>query len=270
MKIFKSAINLSILLWNVWLLPAPLSFTPGTRAKFISPLLAGHDIVVLNEAFLYKDTLKKHAGYNYSVTLDERSWWPWKFRPVDSGLLILSKFPFDKVEKEMFVSRGGFDRFSCKGIIMVRITIEGVGVDVYGTHMQSDSSSKRKKERESQVDQLARFINLHSGNEAGQNVIVAGDMNMGPLTDMDFFNWAYENQEDKIVRTAAYTKLKELAGLEDAKYDNWYWQQDINRFLVRKVGGLVQNIGKPTEKIRGEDTFLSDSERYMFSAVVSA
>ena len=93
MKLYRSGINLAIVLWNVWLLPSPISYKPGTRAKLISPLLAGHDIIVLNEAFAYKDTLKGQARYNYSVTLDERSWWPWRFRPLDSGLVILSKYP---------------------------------------------------------------------------------------------------------------------------------------------------------------------------------
>lgn len=266
MKLLPSGINLAILLWNVWLLPSPISYKPGVRAKFISPLLAGYDIVVLNEAFSHKDSLKGQAGYNYSVTLDERSWWPWSFRPVDSGLMILSKYPFDKVEKEMFKWRGGIDRFACKGMIMVRITIEGTRVDIYGTHMQSEPSSKRKKERNKQVDQLAKFINLHSSVE--DHVVVAGDMNMGPLTDVDLYNWAYEDKDDKLTRTASYTRLKKLTRLEDAKYDHPYWQQDFNRFLVWRVQGIVQNIGKPTAKIKGEDMQLSDSERYLFSAVV--
>jgi endonuclease/exonuclease/phosphatase family metal-dependent hydrolase len=267
MKLFQSGISLPILLWNVWLLPSPISYKPGTRAKFISPLLAGHDIVVLNEAFLYKDTLKGQAGYNYSVTLDERSWWPWSFRPIDSGLMILSKYPFEKVEKEMFKRRGGIDRFACKGMIMIRITVEGTQVDIYGTHMQSEPSSKRKRERDGQVDQLAKFINRHSDVKEGRHVVVAGDMNMGPLTDVNLYNWAYEDMDDKLTRTASYTRLKDLTRLEDANYDNPYWQQDINRFLVWGVQGIVRNIGKPTAKIKGEDTQLSDSERYLFSSV---
>jgi endonuclease/exonuclease/phosphatase family metal-dependent hydrolase len=268
MKLLQGGIKLSILLWNVWLLPAPLSSYPSIRAKLISPLLRGQDVVILNEAFSFKNTLRQQAGYNYSVTLDERSWWPWKFRPLDSGLMILSKYPFDKVEKEMYDARGGIDRFSAKGIIMVRITIDGAQVDIYGTHMQSGPSQARKVDREKQVGQLARFINRHSETDKSRNVIVAGDMNMGPLTDVHLYDWAYENLEDKVERTAAYTKLKTLAGLLDAQYDNPYWQQDINRFLVRKVEGVVQNIGKPVAKINGEDTHLSDSERYVFSATL--
>jgi endonuclease/exonuclease/phosphatase family metal-dependent hydrolase len=266
----SKAVNLSILLWNIWLLPAPLSYKPGLRAKLISPLLVGHDVVVLNEAFIYKDKLREQAGYNYSATLDERSWWPWSLRPVDSGLMILSKYPFDKVEKEMFKSRGGVDRFACKGVIMVRITVDGVQVDVYGTHMQSQPSSRRKLEREQQVEQLADFINLHSGTaEEERNIIVAGDMNMGPLTNMRLYDWAYENQDDKAVRTEAYRKLRELTDLEDARYESLYWQQDINRFLVRNVRGLVRNVGKPVVKVENDMLDLSDSERYVFSAVVN-
>jgi endonuclease/exonuclease/phosphatase family metal-dependent hydrolase len=267
MKLFGSVVDLSIILWNVWLLPAPISSSPGLRARIISPLLAGHDVVVLNEAFTHKDALREQAGYNFYATLGQRTFLPWKLRPVDSGLLILSKHAFEKVEKEVFTFRGGTDRFSSKGIIMVRIIVDGVQVDIYGTHMQSESSAKRTKERASQVQQLANFINLHSGpNDA---VIVAGDMNMGPLTDMEFYNWAYENQEDKVTRTTEYTRLKSLAGLDDATYESPYWQQDINRFLVRNVEGTVYNIGKPYAIINGKKELqLSDSERYAFNATV--
>jgi endonuclease/exonuclease/phosphatase family metal-dependent hydrolase len=270
MKFIRSAVSLSVVLWNVWLLPSPISTKPGTRAKLISPLLANHDVVVLNEAFTYKNTLKKEAGYNYTVTLDERSYWPWEFRPLDSGVMILSKYPFDKIAKETFTSKAGNDRMACKGVIMVRITVDGVEVDIYGTHMQSQQSSRRQAQRMDQVEQLANFINTHSGKDNGRNVIVAGDMNMGPLADTSLYDWAYEDLNDKIVRTAAYTKLKELTGLEDAKYESPYWQQDINRFMVRKVQGIVKNIGKPIAQIRGKELDLSDSERYVFLAAVNS
>jgi hypothetical protein len=197
--------------------------------------------------------------------------------------MILSKYPFGKVAKEMYHARGGIDKYSSKGIIMVRINVEGEEVDVYATHMQSEASSKQKVIREKQVVQLANFINIHSGNgtstiidsvanntseDKGRKVIVAGDMNMGPLTNIQLYDWCYENDDDKITRTKAYTHLKQLANLQDAEYDNPYWQQDINRFMVRNVGGLVKNIRKPIAVINGKDTELSDSERYAFEAVL--
>jgi endonuclease/exonuclease/phosphatase family metal-dependent hydrolase len=272
MKFIRSAISLSVVLWNVWLLPSPISTKPGTRAKLISPLLANHDVVVLNEAFTYKNTIKKEAGYDYIATLDDRSFWPWNFRPLDSGLMILSKYPFDRIAKETFRSKGGDDRMTCKGVIMVRITVDGAEVDIYATHMQSQPSAKRNRQRINQVKQLAKFINSHSGYGSDRHIIVAGDMNMGPLTNTtsSAYDWAYENQTDKVMRTAAYTKLKELTGLKDAEYESSYWQQDINRFMVRNVEGIVKNIGKPIAEVDGKDLDLSDSERYEFLAVVNS
>jgi endonuclease/exonuclease/phosphatase family metal-dependent hydrolase len=287
MKLLQEAISLSIVLWNVWLLPAPISSLPRERAQCISPLLAGHDLVVLNEAFTYKDTLRKAAGYPFSATLGGKSLWPWRFRPVDSGLMILSQYPFEKIAKEMYDARGGVDKYAAKGILMVRINVDGEEVDIYATHMQSQPSSKQEIIREKQVVQLANFINFHSGSGTlgsdhgdnatavqstehfGRKVIVAGDMNMGPLTNIALYDWCYQNEEDKISRTRAYTHFKELASLVDAKYENSYWQQDINRFLVRNVGGIVKNIRKPTAMIKGKDTELSDSERYVFEAVIN-
>src|SRR5579859_5327546 len=148
MKFVQSTVKISIILWNVWLLPAPISKLPRERAQHISPLLAGHDIVILNEAFTYKDTLRQNAGYNYSTTFEGKSLWPWNFIPVDSGLMILSKYPFDMIAKEMYQARGGIDKYASKGIIMVRINVQGKEVDVYATHMQSEPSSKQKATRE--------------------------------------------------------------------------------------------------------------------------
>ena len=271
MKILDPVVKLSVILWNVWLLPFPITPMPRLRAERISPLLQGHDVVVLNEAFTYKNLLMREAGYNYSITLDEERWLPWKFRFVDSGLLVLSKYPFLKVEKEMFKKRAGSDRFSSKGVIMVQIIVNGTEIDVYATHMQAGKSSRRARQRASQVQQLAKFINQHSGSadNSSRHVIVTGDMNMGPITDFDCFNWAYDTWEDKLDRTAEYMRLKDLTGLEDAVYEHPYWQQDINRFLVRNVEGVVRNIGKPVELINGKRVHLSDSERYQFFAEIS-
>jgi endonuclease/exonuclease/phosphatase family metal-dependent hydrolase len=182
--------------------------------------------------------------------------------------MILSKYPFEKVAKEIFAARGGSDSYSSKGIIMVRIIVEGIPVDVYGTHMQSGPSSTRGKKRAAQVQQLANFINHHSGI-TNAKVIVAGDMNMGPLTNLDIYNWAYADRDDKIARTAEYARLKELASLDDANYTHWYWKYDINRFLVRNVQGFVTNIGKPIAVGNGRELHLSDSERYEFNASIN-
>src|SRR5271155_6179901 len=144
MVVLPSSIKISILLWNVWLLPAPISYEPAHRARLISPLLGGHDVVVLNEAFTYKEMLQEHSGYNYSVTLDDDRVEPRNFSVVDSGLMILSKHPFDKVAKEVYVSTGGIDRLASKGVIMITVTVNGIKIDIYATHMQSGPSSTRK------------------------------------------------------------------------------------------------------------------------------
>jgi hypothetical protein len=60
---------------------------------------------------------------------------------------------------------------------MVRVTIEeGLELDIYATHMQSGPTSKYAGERNSQVEQLARFINRHSGSleKSEKHIIVAG------------------------------------------------------------------------------------------------
>lgn len=245
---------LSILLWNVWLLPPPLSDTiAGSRARKIALLLAGYDIVVLNEAFTHKSELLAQSKYPYVMTLPRKSY----FDLFDSGLVLLSRHPIVTVETEHYQRRSKWDRLASKGIIFCRIRLpNGNEIDVYGTHMQAGSSDREQAAREQQTRQLGEFILRHSGEV--RRVVVAGDMNMGPANhpDMNGYSVHYASLLDARRRVGTYTLLKDIANLRDLICPGW--EQDINRFLVRGVEAEVEYLEKP----RYDSTrYLSDSER---------
>jgi hypothetical protein len=248
--------HFSILLWNVWLLPPPLSdIVVRSRAKRISPLLANYDVVVLNEAFTFKSELLSHSKYPYSAHLKRRSY----FDLFDSGLIILSAHPIIKTEAQHFHTRKQWDRLASKGVIFCRIQLpNGSEVDVYGTHMQAGHSDGEQNSRDRQARQLCEFILQHSGEE-GRQVVLAGDMNMGPARHPDLSGYSvhYSSLLDARRRVGTYEVLKKIANLRDVLAPGW--EQDINRFLVRGIQNVeVEYLEKPKYN---ETRFLSDSER---------
>jgi endonuclease/exonuclease/phosphatase family metal-dependent hydrolase len=225
------------------------------RAIRISPLLQGYDVVVLNEAFTYKQQLLSETTYPYKVTLNRKSW----FDFLDSGLVILSTNPIIKTEWEHFRTRRRWDRLASKGIIFCRIKLpNGEELDVYGTHMQAGSSDTEQDSRDEQARQLAQFILKHSGKE-GRQVVLAGDMNMGPSRNADLQGYSvhYSSFLDAKRRVGTYEGMKKIANVRDVVCPGW--EQDINRFLVRGIEKVeVEYLEKPKFD---ETRHLSDSER---------
>ena len=248
--------RINILLWNVWLLPLPLSDPIATfRASRISALLADYDVVILNEAFTHKSRLLSQSKYPHQVQLRRSSY----FDIFDSGVIILSAHPIVKSEMEHFRVRRRWDRLACKGVIFCRIRLpNGNEVDLYGTHMQAGYSDSEQDSRDLQARQLAEFIQRHSGSE-GRYVVLAGDLNMGPARNPDLQGYSvhYSSIHDAQRRVRTYETLKKSANLQDVICPGW--EQDINRFLVR---GIEKAEVEYLEKPKYDDKrHLSDSER---------
>lgn len=78
--------------------------------KRISPKLAEYDVVVLNEAFVYRKALLRHCPHPYKQSLG-RQW----YSIFDSGVVILSKYPIVQWAVEHYRKRRGWDMFAAKG-----------------------------------------------------------------------------------------------------------------------------------------------------------
>ena len=249
--------SINILLWNVWLLPPPLSdMIARSRANRISPLLANYDIVILNEAFSYKAQLLSQIKYPYRVSLHRRSC----FDFLDSGLIVLSAHPIIRSEMEHYRTRTWWDRLACKGIIFCRIKLPNdEEIDVYSTHMQAGHSDGEQSSRDKQASQLSEFILRNSGEKEGRRVVLAGDMNMGPARNADLQGYSvhYSSLLDAQRRVGTYETMKKIANVRDVVSPGW--EQDINRFLVRGIERVeVEYLEKPRYD---ETRYLSDSER---------
>jgi len=245
---------ISILLWNVWCLPGFI--TDGhshTRAALIAPLLPQFDIVVLNEAFMYKHLLLDSLKGFHVHTL-ARKWLSF----MDSGLVIASRFPIVKSDGEHYYQNATWDALAAKGIIWAQLDVSSLFIndssppsssastpstpkpillDLFATHMQAGDTNQVHSTRVSQAEQAVKFINAHTAPD--RLALFCGDLNMGPSNDMVNYidhSGHYRDPNDAKHRTSAYTLLRTGIQFEDIVAIGK--EQDINRFLIQRAPPL--------------------------------
>ncbi|MET9498907.1 sphingomyelin phosphodiesterase [Streptomyces sp. NPDC006552] len=159
------------------------------RASFFR----GNDVVVLQEAFdnSASDILKRAASgaYPYQTPVVGRGTSGWdatsgaysSTTPEDGGVTLLSKWPIVRKEQYVYKDACGSDRWSNKGFVYAVLDVNGAKVHVVGTHTQSTDSGcgdgEAQADRAGQFRAIAAFLAAR-GIPAGEEVIVAGDMNV--------------------------------------------------------------------------------------------
>lgn len=241
--------------YNVAGLPEPLSSSESDiNSPFISPLLNAYDVVLLQEDWIdpepplggvdfHHDDIVSQVTHPYRsvpgtppVGTDPR-------RPsalVADGLNLLSVFPFGPVDRQMWVgcfggldtSDGGAgDCLSEKGFMLTTMTLaNGVDVDVYNLHAEAGSNRVDQDLSAEQFQQLAAFMNAHSG---GRAVILGGDTNLhtdGIHPD----SWGGEDTkiwDDFLTATG----LQDVCDVVDCGAD----ADEIDKFAFRSGGGVT-------------------------------
>ena len=212
--------ELSVMSFNVNDLPAPLRSKASSAMKIIGRDLARRaadgtapDVVLLQEAFTKRSKkLIRKAGYphvvkgpgpriideasraiDYDSPTDREPGGPRRAynRLTNSGLYILSRFPIELVEKEVYGHDcSGSDCLANKGIVYARIRIPGqrVPVDIATTHMDSNSKDASRKARFSaHVQQTGALLNFLDRMRGGRALILAGDLNIRDDRRYDHF-----------------------------------------------------------------------------------
>jgi endonuclease/exonuclease/phosphatase family metal-dependent hydrolase len=203
--------ELRVLSFNINDLPSPLRSKASKAMKIIGRDLARRmadgtapDVVLLQEAFTKRSKkLIREAGYphvakgpglraidddarviEYDSPTDREPGGPRQAynRLTNSGLYVLSRFPFELVEKEVYGNDcSGSDCLANKGIVYVRIRVPGfdVPVDIATTHMDSNTKDAARKVRfEAHVQQTGTLLNFLDRMRGGRALILAGDLNI--------------------------------------------------------------------------------------------
>jgi hypothetical protein len=143
-------IGLKLLCYNLFMRPPPVSQRGNDykdeRMIEVIPKLQAYDICCFQELFS-KANKRRHKickaavdfGLKYSTYVKPPSnTLKFKFPIIDSGLVILSRFPIIDSDFKRFQSAWGWDRFADKGCLYAKILItQRFIIHVFNTHPQA-------------------------------------------------------------------------------------------------------------------------------------
>jgi len=186
---------IKILTYNMYLLPPGIggrngAFKTERLYEFIHFYMQNYDIICLQEVFgMFSKRLdiliNAAKEYNYYIVTKKHSILEWPIFPIDSGLVILSRFPIKDVGFCAFPRGSHADMFAQKGILYCKIQIDNQLINIYNLHMQAQ---EYKEIRKIQLQTLCNYI------KPNFPTIICGD-----------FNIAFNNIEYNILKNAMYS-----------------------------------------------------------------
>lgn len=181
----QAAVTLDLLTYNTFGLPAPFGKSLADRFSSMPAALEGHDFVGLQETFSGEARrLMESKAYPYKYRQDQGSF----FHPMNSGLTVLSRYPFKTVKFRPFGSCQTTDCFSNKGVLFARVDVPAIGpVDIYNTHYQAHTPYTLQRIENNRM--LVEFVRQH---DEGYPTFLLGDFNF--LEDED----EYGNLQERI------------------------------------------------------------------------
>lgn len=137
------------------------------------------DVIILQEAFHKRasNRLNELMVQSYpNITKPG----PKSFYGVASGVLIYSKLKFKgDAEYYSYKNKIGADKLAKKGVVHVKLDVNGKDLDIMGTHLQAGRGLKRIRIRKKQI----KLINtIESTINDSNTVIYAGDFNISAST----------------------------------------------------------------------------------------
>ena len=170
-----------ILSLNAFLRAGVLRHEHGERKRYRAHALIGllrdYDVIALQEVWAFRHSLLKLIRLDFPFIVKSIPPSILNGSIVDSGTLIISRFPVLKSHAELFCDSKHPDALSAKGILHAHIN----GVHFFNTHMQAVYTRTANEDvhtiHRAQILQLCAFIAKHAGSEPA---VVCGDFNMTP------------------------------------------------------------------------------------------
>jgi len=181
-----SAQSLTVLAWNVYLLPDLLAVPDEKRwrAEQIAVALnkTDADVLVLSELFgdelslLVLSRLSERYPFRSGVVAAGHSVWVGGRPTFESGgVVVLSRFPLENMSEIVFSQAADMDLFARKGALYAAVNKNGKRYHIVATHTQANAENRGI--RESQFRELAAFLKELAPPEEDP-VIIAGDLNV--------------------------------------------------------------------------------------------
>lgn len=198
-----SSADFTVMTWNVWGLPWPLSQDRTERLAEVPSELGRADVVGIQEA--WGGALRR---------LDSPLVLPQE-QPGDSGLALAGAMcgEASRALFHPFTVRTGSERFKRKGILETDVVVDGVRVRVYNTHLQHGARSAPV--RSAQIAQLLQLLQEHE-----LPAVVLGDFNFYNADVMD------HDTEQTMAHAGLRDVASELARPQATfRFDNRYAQR---------------------------------------------
>lgn len=181
------AATLKLLTWNLFMIPKPINFSlQQTRAPLIAEALLKRD----NDVLVFQETFSGSARKKIIKQLKEiyphQTRLKGTFLHLNSGLLVLSKYPFRVLDSLHFKNCTNSDCFAAKGIILVEVTLpEGEKIQIATTHLQAWNNDKSRNVRLKQLAEIKEVLDQNAASGIPQ--VLAGDLNIdGQLPEIEY------------------------------------------------------------------------------------
>lgn len=292
---FAMKSNMKIATFNIFRLPEIFGTTRGQeRVKKICEILKDEshpehgswDILLLQEVWVKKARKRlKRCGYEYSMDVNNKL--SGREGGLDSGLVILSKYPIIEKHRLVFNTQGPLHRALIDGEALVDKSVylakivhpSGESIWVANTHLianyleadkGTDEKRKRdyRKEREEQFIQMSHWLKSKTKDEP---LILGGDLNMGDhprLRDnvwnnfQNYFQNFKQAEHDRAeVSTTSPENYFRTARNEEGKVDHLFASE---HFEIHS-GAVVFN--QKFESKRGK--IINYSDHYAWESIVS-
>ncbi|OHT09748.1 Endonuclease/Exonuclease/phosphatase family protein [Tritrichomonas foetus] len=172
--------------WRPWLLHLGTIEHVRERARLLVERLVDYDFVCLNESFHFGSDVAnefmetmKTKGFKYIVT-SRRVPILSKF-VIDSGVMILSKYPIVDTDSVTYSDGCNYDGFAAKGCVYAKIQIsKKQHINVFATHLQASYTVVTEKDYNVRANQIKDIHSLMSWRTTGDNspTFLLGDMNI--------------------------------------------------------------------------------------------
>lgn len=262
--------TIKIASWNIQMIPriyAPFTKLARKKQKVRTPKIIQYlnstnfDIIVLQEVF------DKSISNKFKTDLKIK--YPYCLMPqkegltlkLSSGVMILSKYPFELVKHVVFNVSKKSDRGAQKGCSLVKINVNDKEVLLAGTHLDSKSNNSRSLQYQITNDEiLSPYIN------DSIPLLIAGDFN----TDFG------SSQYDSMIN---FFKLKNFELNDDRpftfdEFNTWNakgykaWIDFIFFQENKNIKVFNQYILRPVMKFKNSKMDLADHYQIVIEAVI--
>lgn len=260
--------NIQLLSYNLFLRPPP------TRTNYnngngdykdqrlgcflnpkINPLIESFDIISLQEIFGFLNRRKDYCiqqasqlGFKYYTTI--ASHWM-SLKPIDSGLLILSKYPIVDTDQHIFSKGTHVDGWTTKGSLFARILLpNNTHLLLFNAHLQADYNGNDPlywQIQQHQIYELRDFIDKKIELFPEDQVIIMADMNVDSRHHRGDDNTELKDDEHSDVYIEMMNILN--SNKSQIKFHDLLFEQNNNHPITYGYAENVNGQYKPFETI---------------------